>query len=73
MEAGDTGRKVRTWEWRARMEAGGGGGGGRGQGGGRRGLGPSSEMGPGTGPRKASSAFSVSNTSDKCLHSSARK
>lgn len=40
MEAGDTGRKVRTWEWRAGVEAGGGGGGGRGQGGGGGDSGP---------------------------------
>lgn len=34
---------------------------------------PGSNIGPGNGPEKASSAFSVSNAGDKCLHSSTRE
>lgn len=32
----------------------------------------SRKIGPGSGPEKASSVFSVSNAGDKCLHSSTR-
>lgn len=75
--AGDTGRRVRTGERRLGVETGEGGAGPRQNGGvgspGDRLLALSSHIGPGIGPGKSSSAFSVSNTGDKCLHSSARE